>query len=279
MADELPTPDLIDEDDNGASDIEASRAPLLEHLAELRQRLLVVVGCLAVFFVLCFLVSAPLYNWLTVPYVRALAAAGQDSAVLNYFPLELFFAQVKLSFFAALMISFPIMAWQGYAFVAPGLYRSERRAVLPFLFAMPVLFMAGIALVHQLILPLVLDFALGVEGRTEANAAASYNLFVKVGDYLNLATALMIGFGFAFQLPVVLMLLAQAGLVTDTFLVSNRRYAIVIIFLIAAFLTPPDPLSQIALGLTVLLLYEVSIWGVRWTQKKRRGAPSASDRS
>jgi sec-independent protein translocase protein TatC len=272
MADELPRPDIVDD---GADEIEKSRAPLMAHLTELRQRLLIIVGALAVFFVLAFLVSAPLYNWLTLPYVKALAAAGQEVAVLNYFPLELFFAQVKLSFFAALMASFPITAWQIYAFVAPGLYRSEQRAVLPFLFAMPILFSLGIALVHQMVLPMVLDFALGIETRAEIGASASYNLFVKVGDYLDLAVALILGFGFAFQLPVVLMLLGQAGIVTDSFLVKNRRYAIVIIFLFAAFLTPPDPLSQLALGCTVLLLYELSIWGVRWTQKRRRAEVSA----
>ncbi|MEM1380902.1 MAG: twin-arginine translocase subunit TatC [Pseudomonadota bacterium] len=268
MAESLPQPDLNPPRD-GEEEIEASRAPLMDHLIELRRRLFVIVGALAVTFVLCFAVSAPLYNLLTLPYVQALAQAGQETAVLNYFPLELFFAQVKLSFFAALMLSFPITAWQIYAFVAPGLYKSERRAVLPFLFAMPILFALGITLVHQFILPLVLDFALGVEGRAEATAAASYNLFVKVGDYLNLALALMLGFGFAFQLPVVLMLLGQAGLVTHTWLAENRRYAIVLIFLVAAFLTPPDPMSQIALGLTVLALYEISSIGVRWTQKKR----------
>jgi sec-independent protein translocase protein TatC len=268
MADLVPKPDIVDDD--GESDIEQSRAPLISHLAELRTRLLVVVGALAASFILCFLVSAPLYNLLTLPYVEALKSFGNERPILNYFPLELFFAQVKLSFFAALMVSFPITAWQLYAFVAPGLYRSERRAVTPFLFAMPVLFGIGIALVHQMILPLVLDFALGVEGRAEATAPASYNLFVKVGDYLDLALALMLGFGFAFQLPVVLMLLAQAGLVTDEWLRKNRRYAIVVIFLVAAFLTPPDPMSQIALGVSILLLYEVSIWGVVWTQKKRR---------
>ncbi|MCQ8184553.1 twin-arginine translocase subunit TatC [Parvularcula maris] len=268
MAEDTLPPDLIDDDD-GASVIEDSRAPLIEHLTELRNRLLIVVGVLAVTFVLCFLVSAPLYNLLTLPYVTALEQAGQEDAVLNYFPLELFFAQVKLSFFAALMISFPITAYQLYAFVAPGLYKSERRAILPFLFAMPVLFILGIALVHQMILPLVLDFALGIENRAEEGAQASYNLFVKVGDYLNLAVSLMIGFGFAFQLPVVLMLLGQAGLIDDKFLVKNRRYAIVLIFLVAAFLTPPDPMSQIALGGTILLLYEIAIWGVRWTQRKK----------
>ena len=270
MAETLPQPDLVDDDD----EIEKSRAPLLDHLIELRNRLVVVVSALAVTFVLCFIISAPLYNALTVPYVQALAERGQEDAVLNYFPLELFFAQVKLSFFAALMASFPISAWQLYAFVAPGLYRSERRAVLPFLFAMPVLFAAGITLVHQFVLPMVLDFALGVEGRAEAGAAASYNLFVKVGDYLDLALALMLGFGFAFQLPVVLMLLGQAGLVTDEWLAKIRRYAILAIFFVAAFLTPPDPMSQLALGGCILLLYEAAIIGVRLTQKKRRPAAS-----
>ena len=268
MADEtLPQPDFVDE--MGAEDIEQSRAPLMDHLIELRSRLMVIVGALAAAFVICFIVSAPLYNWLTVPFVSAVTDAGQEAAVLNYAPLELFFARIKLSFFTALMVSFPVTAWQVYAFVAPGLYKSEKRAVLPFLFAMPILFAMGIGMVHIMVLPMVLDFALGVEAGTEAGAAASYNLFVKVGEYLDLAVALMLGFGFAFQLPVVLMLLAQAGLVTDEFLQKNRRYALVLIFLFAAFLTPPDPMSQIALGLTVYLLFEISILGVRWTQKKQ----------
>ncbi|GGY39407.1 twin-arginine translocase subunit TatC [Parvularcula lutaonensis] len=268
MADNVPQPDIIDARD-GADEIEQSRAPLMEHLIELRARLMIIVGALAAAFVLCFLVSAPLYNWLTLPFVNAVTAAGQETAVLNYAPLELFFSRIKLSFFAALMASFPITAWQIYAFVAPGLYKSEKRAVLPFLFAMPVLFAMGIALVHVMVLPMVLDFALGIEAGTEAGAPANYNLFVKVGEYLSLAIALMVGFGFAFQLPVVLMLLGQAGLISAEFLSRNRRYAIVIIFLVAAFLTPPDPMSQIALGGTILVLYELSIWGVRWTQRKR----------
>ncbi|MEM9810527.1 MAG: twin-arginine translocase subunit TatC [Pseudomonadota bacterium] len=273
-SDSLPQPDILS--DNGEDDIEKSRAPLMDHLLELRGRLLVVVGALTGCFILCFIVSAPLYNLLTLPYVQVIERVnGGEGAILNYFPLELFFAQVKLSFFAALMISFPITAWQVYAFVAPGLYKSERRAVVPFLVAIPFLFLAGITLVHQFILPMVMDFALGVEGRAEATASATYNLFVKVGDYLNLALALMMGFGFAFQLPVILMLLARAGLVTHEWLSANRRYAVVIIFLVAAFLTPPDPMSQIALGFTILLLYEVSILGVRWTQKKRKDEPSA----
>lgn len=270
MADDtLPQPDFIDDANDEAADIEQSRAPLMDHLIELRARLLVIVSSLAATFAVCFLVSAPLYNWLTLPFVSAVSAAGQEAAVLNYAPLELFFARIKLSFFTALMASFPVTAWQIYAFIAPGLYKSEKRAVLPFLFAMPVLFAMGIGLVHWMVLPMVLDFALGIEAGTEAGAAASYNLFVKVGEYLDLAVALMLGFGFAFQLPVVLMLLGQAGLVSDEFLQKNRRYALVLIFLFAAFLTPPDPMSQIALGLTVYVLYELSIWGVRWTQKKR----------
>lgn len=260
---DLP-PDIIPDED----EVDASRAPLMEHLIELRQRLVVSLIAIALAFIVCFIFSQQLYDLLTIPYIDAVKEKTGGAAELEYRPLELFFARVKLALLAAVMVSFPVIARELYLFVAPGLYKSEKKAVLPFLIAIPFLFMAGTALVYFMIMPFVINFALSMEVPMQEGQALAYNLIVFVGDYLQLITTLIMAFGFAFQLPVVLTLLAFAGIVDAGFLRRNRRFAIVGIFLVAAVLTPPDPISQIALGLTIMGLYEISILSVSFASKK-----------
>ncbi len=257
-------------------EVAASAAPLLEHLTELRSRLLVVVGAVAVCFAICFVFSEQIFNVLIIPFVDAVRSAQGPNAgkdpTLYFGPLEFFFTRVRLSVFAAIVMAFPVIAWQLYGFIAPGLYRREKKAALPFLFAMPVMFAAGASLVYFVMMPFVMRFAVGFEATAGGDAPANYELLTRVGDYLSLVTTMILAFGFAFQLPVVLTLMAQAGLVTPEFLTRNRRYAVVIIFIIAAFLTPPDPFSQVVLGGCVLALYELSVLAVRIAARKARAA-------
>lgn len=252
-------------------ELKASSAPLLEHLVELRSRLIVSVAAFAVCFALCFLVSVPLYEFLVIPFERAVRAAGTEPK-LYFAPLEFFFTRVKLAAMGGIALAFPIVAYEIYKFVAPGLYRRERAAALPFLVAMPVLFTLGAALVYFVLMPFVMRFAVGMEQRPAQEAGVAIELLTRVGDYLSLMTTLIMAFGFAFQLPVFLTLLARAGLITSQFLVRNRRVAVVVIFIIAAFLTPPDPFSQLILGGCIIALYEVSVLSVRFAERKGKEA-------
>jgi len=259
--------DPVSEED----ELKASSAPLLDHLTELRARLIRSVIAFSLCFVLCFAFSIPLYEFLVIPFERAVSAAGVEPK-LYFAPLEFFFTRVKLAALGGVALAFPIVAYEIYKFVAPGLYRRERAAALPFLIAMPVLFTLGAALVYFVLMPFVMRFAVGMEQAPTESGGVSIELLTRVGDYLSLMTTLIMGFGFAFQLPVFLTLLARAGLITSGFLTRNRRVAIVVIFIIAAFLTPPDPFSQLILGGCVLALYELSVVSVRMAERKVKEA-------
>ena len=255
-------------DDNTEEDeLQASSAPLLDHLVELRGRLIVSMIALAVAFAVCFAFSIPLYEFLVIPFKNAVLAAGAEPK-LYFAPLEFFFTRVRLAALGAVAIAFPVVAYEIYKFVAPGLYKRERAAALPFLAAMPILFTTGAALVYFVLMPFVMRFAVGMEQDAGEGSGVSRELLTRVGDYLSLMTTLIMAFGFAFQLPVFLTLLARAGLMTSGFLTRNRKVAIVVIFIVAAFLTPPDPFSQLVLGLSIIALYEASVISVRLAEKK-----------
>ncbi len=257
-------------------ELKASSAPLLDHLVELRTRLIVSVIAFAGCFAVCFAFSIPLYEFLVVPFERAVSAAGVEPK-LYFAPLEFFFTRVKLAALGGIALAFPIVAYEIYKFVAPGLYRRERAAALPFLLAMPVLFTLGAALVYFILMPFVMSFAVGMEQNSAETGGVAIELLTRVGDYLSLMTTLIMAFGFAFQLPVFLTLLARAGLITSGFLARNRRVAIVVIFIIAAFLTPPDPISQLILGACVIALYELSVLSVRLAERKVKEAQETAE--
>jgi len=236
-------------------DIDETRAPLLDHLIELRRRLLWSFAALALAFLLCLHYAEPIFGFLVQPLLRA----GQGKLIYTDI-FEAFFVNLKVAFFAAIMLAFPVMATQLWQFVAPGLYAREKRAFLPFLVLTPVLFLSGAALAYYVAMPLALHFLLSYQGNI---GGIHQEALPAVGNYLNFVTKFLFGFGVAFLLPVLLMLLERAGIVTRGQLVKGRRYAIVANTALAAVLSPPDIGSMVLLAVPLVLLYEfglVCIW-------------------
>jgi sec-independent protein translocase protein TatC len=251
-------------------DIEKSQAPLLDHLIELRQRLIYCVIGFLIALVACFFIAQDIFNLLLWPYRWAM---GDDTNIRLIYtaPQEYFFTQLKIAMFGGLFIAFPLIAIQIYKFVAPGLYRNERDAFRPYLVATPILFLLGAGLVFFFVMPVALRFFASFQ-QAGGEGQAVIELLPRVSEYLSLIMTLILAFGVCFQMPIILTLLGQIGVISSEQLRSGRKFAIVGVFVMAAIFTPPDPFSQVGLALPLLGLYELAIWSVKWIEKRRAAA-------
>jgi len=252
-------------------EVDKSSAPLIEHLIELRSRLIWSLGGFFGAFLVCFFFAKQLFNLLVIPFQWAVHWAGlanQNVELIYTAPQEFFFTQIKLAMFGGLVIAFPLIATQIYKFIAPGLYKNERSAFLPFLIASPVLFLMGAALVYFFFTPMVMWFFLAMQ-QSGGEGEVQISLLPRVSEYLSLIMTLIFSFGLVFQLPVVTTLMTRVGLLSSQALADKRKWAIVIAFVVAAVLTPPDPVSQIGLAVPTIILYEVAIWCARMVERTR----------
>ncbi|OZB18012.1 MAG: twin arginine-targeting protein translocase TatC [Hyphomonas sp. 34-62-18] len=262
-------PEILDDE------VESSRAPLLDHLIELRGRLIKMLAALAVATIVAFFFADQIYNLLVAPFASvAEDVRGSKLEFIFTAPMEFFFAKLKLALFAGVFLAFPVIAWQIYAFVAPGLYKSERGAFWPFLVFAPLLFSLGAAFVYFIMLPMLANFTISME--QVDTTGTTIKMMPRVGDYLSLVMALMLAFGISFQLPVILSLLGKIGLVSSEGLGKGRKYAVVGILAFAAVFTPPDAISQLLLAIPVYMLYEISIFCVRMIERKAEKAEATA---
>jgi sec-independent protein translocase protein TatC len=270
--------DPINEPGSDETDGDDKRMSIIDHLTELRRRLMYAAIAFVVVFLICFYFSNTFFNFLVAPLADVWQ--GDENRRLIFTAMhEKFFTNIKVAFFTAAFLAFPIFAIQIWMFVAPGLYKNEKGAFLPFLIATPFLFFAGGAFVYYFVMPVAWEFFIGFEQLAAGPGELSIELEPKVNEYLSLVMRLIFAFGLSFELPVVISLLARVGMVTPAGLRKKRRYAIVSAFIAAAILTPPDPLSQLALAIPIILLYELSIYCsvLIWRSKDRAAAEAAGE--
>jgi len=248
-----------------------TQSSVIEHLTELRSRLTKSIFYIFIFFILCYFFAEEIYNFLVLPYANAVKDDGQSRRLIFTALHETFITYLKVAFFTSMFVASPLVLMQVWKFVAPGLYKNEKRALLPYLVATPTLFLLGGMLVYYLIMPLAIKFFLSFETIGQLNTLP-IQLEAKVNEYLSLIMRLIFAFGLSFQLPVLLSLLARVGFVDSLYLKKRRKYVVIIIFIAAAVLTPPDPITQIGLGIPLLILYELSILSVSFIEKKNKNA-------